>query len=192
MVLSENLVERENSTELEGPDRKRRRKVLSCNDCRRRKVQCDRATPACTRCAKAGKATSCTYEDDASVPANGSINGSHLANAGYSTRPTPPQGSVTISRDVWDDLVSRLLQQERTIERLRTRGLGLQAGDQSRVVEPDVEVSNGLTYNKPNASKETMLFRGHGFRTQYYGPTDARSTLSHVSVLYVRLMGGTD
>lgn len=48
-----------------GGDRKRRRKVLSCYDCRRRKLQCDRVMPACGRCVKAGQESSCVYSEDA-------------------------------------------------------------------------------------------------------------------------------
>jgi len=36
-------------------DRKRRRKVLSCFTCRRRKLQCDRVSPTCGRCKSAGQ-----------------------------------------------------------------------------------------------------------------------------------------
>lgn len=41
--------------------RKRRRKALSCVDCKRRKLKCDRMYPACGRCIKGGYAQSCQY-----------------------------------------------------------------------------------------------------------------------------------
>ena len=40
---------------------KRRRIALSCINCRRRKVKCDRITPACIRCQKGGIADQCLY-----------------------------------------------------------------------------------------------------------------------------------
>src|SRR2546421_2065475 len=49
-------------------ERKRRRKALSCYDCRRRKLRCDRDYPSCSRCQKAGQADSCIYESDPPEP----------------------------------------------------------------------------------------------------------------------------
>ena len=47
-----------------GSKRKRRRKVLSCYDCRRKKMQCDRQSPACGRCIQVGRADTCLYIDE--------------------------------------------------------------------------------------------------------------------------------
>lgn len=41
---------------------RRKRKALSCLDCRRRKLKCDRVFPACSRCIKGGIADTCTYD----------------------------------------------------------------------------------------------------------------------------------
>ena len=49
-------------------ERKRRRKALSCYECRRRKLRCDREYPSCSRCRKAGQAHSCIYESDSAEP----------------------------------------------------------------------------------------------------------------------------
>lgn len=40
---------------------KRKRLALSCVDCRRRKVKCDRTYPVCVRCQKGGNADNCLY-----------------------------------------------------------------------------------------------------------------------------------
>ncbi|KAK5095810.1 hypothetical protein LTS08_007946 [Lithohypha guttulata] len=40
---------------------KRRRIALSCVDCRRRKVKCDRTLPSCIRCQKGGNGNKCSY-----------------------------------------------------------------------------------------------------------------------------------
>ena len=45
--------------------RKRRRKVWACSECRRRKLQCDRLQPVCSRCVATGQQSSCTYQDEA-------------------------------------------------------------------------------------------------------------------------------
>lgn len=156
-----------------GPDRKRRRKVLSCMDCRRRKVQCDRALPVCGRCEKAGKL--CSYEDDSSPQQVSS--GQNLP---FVSRPQ----SVTISKDVWDDMMARLLQQERIIGQL-------QAGSHISPATPaTVSIATPHTHGAsetPGASndfaKEAILFRGKGFKSFYYGPTDARSAMTLVSVM---------
>lgn len=50
---------------------KRRRTALSCHDCRRRKLQCDRAYPACSRCVKGGYAGSCTYDTSVATAGGG-------------------------------------------------------------------------------------------------------------------------
>lgn len=50
------------------PDRKRKRKVLSCTSCRKRKVSRNKYLHSCSRCVKAGRAASCVYEDE-SLPA---------------------------------------------------------------------------------------------------------------------------
>lgn len=46
---------------------RRQRAVLSCNDCRRRKLRCDRKLP-CDRCIKGGIAEECAYETDNQTP----------------------------------------------------------------------------------------------------------------------------
>ena len=179
-------MEHERSPEGElGPDRKRRRKVLSCMDCRRRKVQCDRALPVCGRCEKAGKP--CSYEDDSP---------SQHAYSTQSTSYVPRQQSVTISKDVWDDMFNRLLHQERMIERLQTAHASPTTPATVSIATPQihgaVETPNGFN---DSAAKERILFRGKGFKTTFYGPSDARSAMtlvsqshiSHCAILFVAL-----
>lgn len=49
-------------TNTTAPPRKRRRPALSCEQCRRRKIKCDRAYP-CGQCLQS-KTTTCTYSPD--------------------------------------------------------------------------------------------------------------------------------
>jgi hypothetical protein len=161
-----------------GPDRKRRRKVLSCMDCRRRKVQCDRALPVCGRCEKAGKP--CSYEDDSP---------SQQASNAQSTSYVSRQQSVTISRDVWEDMLNRLLHQERIIERLQTAHASPTTPATVSIATPQlhgaVETPGGFS---DSAAKERILFRGKGFKTTFFGPSDARSTMTLVSHFYIFLL----
>lgn len=163
-----------------GHDRKRKRKVLSCTDCRRRKVQCDRNLPACGRCTKADKAASCVYEDEPPT-AFGNTNGSQHQAANSTSRQPNGQSSVTVSKEVWDDILSRLLQQERTIERIRNERTDviISGGNKPNMLGT---IHNGIVAEKDqrDTPKETMLFRGQAFRTQFHGSTDARSSLTHV------------
>ncbi|KAI4723298.1 hypothetical protein E4T48_00415 [Aureobasidium sp. EXF-10727] len=151
-----------------GPDRKRRRKVLSCMDCRRRKVQCDRALPVCGRCEKAGKP--CSYEDDSP---------SQHASIGQGPSLIPRQQSVTVSRDVWDDMLNRLLYQERVIERLQTAHASPATPATVSIATPQVhgavETPGGAS---DSVARERILFRGKGFKTTFYGPSDARSAMT--------------
>lgn len=182
----------EQSPETEGPDRKRRRKVLSCVDCRRRKVQCDRALPSCTRCTKAGKAASCVYEDDppptinGNVALNGNGNGSNSHLTSATSRQTSGPGTVTVSKEVWDDLLHRLLQQERTIERIRNERADLTVNGRPKSYTSSSNVDDLASPASMRAAlKETMLFRGKAFKTQFYGPTDPRSSLAHIPGAFV-------
>lgn len=50
-----------NDGQSKGPPRKRRRVVISCFDCHKRKQKCDRKMP-CTNCVSRGKESSCRYE----------------------------------------------------------------------------------------------------------------------------------
>ena len=63
-MLNQNPVPRRSRTpdNSHSGDRKRRRKTLSCYDCRRRKLRCDREYPSCGRCRKAGQPDSCSYQ----------------------------------------------------------------------------------------------------------------------------------
>ncbi|EMC97090.1 hypothetical protein BAUCODRAFT_23474 [Baudoinia panamericana UAMH 10762] len=164
-----------------GSDRKRRRKVLSCYDCRRRKLQCDRAMPACSRCTKAGQAANCLYLDE---PIEGSA---ELTNRGpfdgHISRPIQPGGPV-------GDTLARLEYQDRRIKQLET---ALAQASNSSAIDPTLRVRsmklpltpesfmptaepNGATIN----DRETMLLRGTSFKTRFHGSTHPASLIAHI------------
>ncbi|KAI5254856.1 hypothetical protein E4T42_02154 [Aureobasidium subglaciale] len=151
-----------------GPDRKRRRKVLSCLDCRRRKVQCDRALPVCGRCEKAGKP--CSYEDEGP---------SQQASIGQSVPYIARQQSVTVSRDVWDDMFNKVLHQERMIERLQAAQASPATPATMSIATPQLHgVADTPGGASDSAAKERILFRGKGFKTTFFGPSDPRSAMT--------------
>jgi hypothetical protein len=53
------------------PPRKRRRPALSCVQCRRRKIKCNRNTPSCGQCTQSKSSATCSYSpDDTPAPVN--------------------------------------------------------------------------------------------------------------------------
>src|ERR1700755_3574115 len=90
-----------------GSERKRRRKVLSCYDCRRRKLQCDRGMPACGRCTKAGQAATCIYLDDATDTPSRQQDPAALANNDIN-KPAPEVPSFRHASGPSGDTLARL------------------------------------------------------------------------------------
>lgn len=174
-----------------GGDRKRRRKVLSCYDCRRRKLQCDRAMPACGRCTKAGQAASCIYLDDASDTPTRNVDGAVVSNAdpikppfdtsmNRAAAPAPPPG----------DLLSRLEYQDRRIKELEgalsqaNQGRSQQWKTQTLPLTPESIVGGDvIAPTVAAADRETMLLRGKSFKTQFHGMTHPGSLLAYIPEL---------
>jgi hypothetical protein len=74
------------------PPRKRRRPALSCVECRRRKIKCDRNVP-CTQCTQS-KSASCTYKDGYPGPNNGHTAKEPAPPALFSGHPAPANGHL--------------------------------------------------------------------------------------------------
>ncbi|KAF2773508.1 hypothetical protein EJ03DRAFT_245908, partial [Teratosphaeria nubilosa] len=165
---------------------KRRRKVLSCYDCRRRKLQCDRQMPACGRCTKAGQAANCLYLDEAS---DGSRDGSESKGPfdGHISRPIQHTSAPL------GDTLSRLEYQERRIKQLeaalaqtghtdpvqRVKVSKLPLTPESLITT--AEYQSGGTIN----DRETMLLRGKSFKTQFHGTTHPGALIAHIPDLNV-------
>ncbi|KAK5166063.1 uncharacterized protein LTR77_008324 [Saxophila tyrrhenica] len=180
-----------------GSERKRRRKVLSCYDCRRRKLQCDRAMPACSRCTKAGQAADCLYIDDATDLPVRHADSAALANAefsrgpfeGHQTRPIQAPAPTTV------DTLSRLEYQDRRIKQLETALIqSTQLPSQPFLHQPKAS-KFPLTPESPGAiveqssgplnitDRETMLLRGKSFKTQFHGITHPGSLIAYIPEL---------
>ena len=160
--------------------RKRRRKVLSCFTCRRRKLRCDREYPSCARCRRAGCADSCTYDvttdsdpmmDGRPTPIGGldgdsarmaTTNTSHGAGSLQSPVSTGPAKNKT-----------RLAERKANMLGGRAARLENAAG----LLPDDPEL---LEANRPDWD-EAVLFKGKGFKTQFYGATSPLSVFVNVS-----------
>ncbi|ATY59146.1 C6 zinc finger domain containing [Cordyceps militaris] len=191
------------------PARKRQRVRLSCLECRRRKLSCDRGFP-CERCIKSGTPDRCSYESRTGEVVN--------ASAGV-----PPQFAQLDSRrfgladavagfasrdpDVLRQDHDRIRRLELEIAQLKTQLLrpgasasfdgSTIAGTNSPATQKDeTSPHDAADPNAPrpevqecidatNASDEKVelrFFRGKGFRTRYFGPHNA-------SMAFVELTG---
>lgn len=169
---------------LPATSRKRKRKVLACNDCRRRKVQCDRNYPVCSRCEKAGRGADCRFEDDPGPDESTVVSLTSPVLQPTHRRvpicelPSAQHGSshsVTVSKDVWDDLITRLMHQEREIARYEST---------TQLPASCSAFSKSLCH-PPAAIRQTKVstvLRGKGFKTVFHGATDSRSSLINVSL----------
>ena len=181
---------------------KRRRIALSCLDCRRRKLKCDRIFPACSRCRKAGHPQSCTYDSEAveSAVTQYSEDRNRTRNyRDYSTpnghgapRTVPRLPSVVRSfaadeeggrylRTQPEDTAARLYAQEERIRQLEYRIVGLEKATHgarsSECNQAELELNS---IPGAGGDKEAIIFRGKSFKTQFYGATHHTSYLSHV------------
>lgn len=187
----------------QAPARKRQRVRLSCLECRRRKLSCDRGFP-CERCIKSGTPERCSYESRSGEVVN--------AAAGV-----PPQFAQLDSRrfGLGDALTSRepemarqdhdrIRRLELEIAQLKTlmSRPGATSFDGSTIAgtnspatnKDDPATAEGEFAPRPevqecidatNASDEKVelrFFRGKGFRTRYFGPHNA-------SMAFVELTG---
>lgn len=170
-------------------DRKRKRNVLSCLDCRRRKLKCDRAFPVCGRCQRGGNAASCTYQSPVNGDERGSgteVDGSVDLGQRHEKKQRisyhQPNGFATSQNgsliDVSSPSNSALVAQEKTIKRLEAR-----LADLERIVDRGSmarDIADELSLKSPGRETETYIFRGKGFKTQFYGATLPINQLAHV------------
>ncbi|KAK0650412.1 Transcription factor lepE [Lasiodiplodia hormozganensis] len=178
--------------------RKRRRIALSCYDCRRRKLRCDREYPACGRCRKGGHADTCSYDSRAEPPA-GARNGHQpvaesdddraaiLSPTSSNTVPRAPvvpdaarHGSrdsadlLSVQRKKIAELETRLAQLEGKTKDPFSNGQAIQhAGDE--LLWPNPTSSNRRGAEEEES--ETMLLRGKAFKTAYFGRSNITSVV---------------
>ncbi|KAL2783871.1 hypothetical protein BJX66DRAFT_330354 [Aspergillus keveii] len=161
------------------PPQKRRRKIWSCNECRRRKVHCDRSLPVCSGCSKSRRAARCVYiEDEPTVLAIGQadLSANRTDAVGHSTSTAmQPESLLTLAR-----LAERLRRLESMVKQSGTAYID--SHSQSGV--PDIDNSPGRKFAAA-ALNDGILFppiRGRAFTTKFSGVT-------HVSMILNKIPG---
>lgn len=172
--------------------RKRRRKALSCYECRRRKVKCDRGAPSCNRCKETGQAGSCSYTLD------GSVRGIDEDRSESPDEPVADQqwrpNASSPTANVSDEILSILKQQARRIAQLEDKLAGSDArpsrewkGLEQFVAGPRSRAENSMSkmqiYIEEQEQKEPEAIPirgGRGFETKFYGASNSTSLISYV------------
>jgi Fungal Zn(2)-Cys(6) binuclear cluster domain len=185
-------------------ERKRRRKALSCYDCRRRKLKCDREYPSCSRCRKAGQAHSCIYESG-SVEAQDYGDGEKLGVGG--TLPvvafeTGARGAILLPRPsaqpsiepnttpgkpFSDASSSKLVLQARKIAQLESRLASLEASQPAATWQ-----SFGEVESVAKSSEKRNIIRNGPFLTSPRGPTQSETILFRGKNYKTQYYGGTN
>jgi hypothetical protein len=185
-------------------ERKRRRKALSCYDCRRRKLRCDREYPSCGRCRKAGLAASCIYETGSLEPKDYEDGekpnvGGTLPVVAFGTGargqmiPTVPttQPSIELNttpgKPFLDASSSKLVLQARRIAQLESRLASLEASQPAATWQSFGEITSVTkTSDKANIT-------GSGpFLTSPRGPTQPETILFRGKNYKTQYYGGTN
>lgn len=184
-------------SELVNP-RKRKRKpraVLSCNDCRRRKLKCDRELP-CNRCINGGIPQNCVYGwNGSALPLDASLvisseepqeSTPHIIHQPPEEEWIDPgapstEGAIrpktspatTILKD------DRVEQLEQRVNSLEAHLLLLTAASEKT---PRLLPARRLkSINHEGNSALMGLFKGRNYRTFCYGPTSPMALITHVS-----------
>jgi hypothetical protein len=183
------------------PPRKRQRVRLSCLECRRRKLSCDREFP-CSRCFQSGTPERCEYETRPGLAPPNKLGLAQGPLAGLDVRlslPSTGGESAFFRKDVGarePDRIRRLELEVAQLKGLLAKQVSLDGStvnDHSPpVLRPDpeeVEVAGTpppyfQQSQDPYADKDELrFFRGKEFKTRYFGPRSAFMAFSEVLVL---------
>jgi hypothetical protein len=174
---------------------RRQRAVLSCNDCRRRKLRCDRVLP-CNRCIKGGIADICAYEPETHSPTSKNSSQRPLKRRRRSPSQSHPTAGEKArchldipklfnppeflkSDKTAEDRVKSLEGQVALLEQqLLARGASDIEGP--RIVGTPIE-----EYSSPPTSLRGLLKGGH-YGSFYHGPSSPVSVIASVSKLGVK------
>lgn len=184
--------------------RKRRRTALSCFDCRRRKLKCDRVYPSCGRCRRGGLSDSCSYAEsrleisadegtlklaqDADDDQPRTSNAVSIGSSTVVAANVPPQ--------LPENVAVRLAMQDERIALLESRLarfeiLSVPQSSDPRSLDPIlIEMRSSVPRyqstdsrtagRREQKSADQMFFKGKGFKTQFYGPSMPTSLLGQV------------
>ncbi|KAH8703511.1 hypothetical protein BGW36DRAFT_369443 [Talaromyces proteolyticus] len=178
---------------------RRRRKTVSCYDCRRRKLRCDREQPACSRCRKAGLADSCSYDQIpipklpvkqvAALPASPSTSlttanaFTPAANHGSASRASESTNPIAPAAAEWNESANFKTSLEATRNSGSWQLLGRRFASAGPPNEERLAISNATpaAANSPYrpSTPDAVIFRGENFKTHYYGSSNSIGLISH-------------
>lgn len=174
------------------PPRKRQRVRLSCLECRRRKLSCDRGYP-CERCLKSGTPDRCTYETRPGIAPPQKPAGLPLSQ--YDGRLSLSNDSLVRKDGVRDfDRIRRLEIEVTQLKNLLAKSVGSDgtitlnespaAAPRPEAAEliPETKLPEFMQYGH-DADNEMRFFRGKEFRTRYFGPHNASMAFSQLTGL---------
>lgn len=168
------------ATSKPGSGNKRKRLVLSCLECKRRKLKCDRQLPVCSRCSEIGHPEQCKY-DERSIYAK--ENNTFVFEDPRDPLPTPPNARVSIVTSPPE--ATRILQLERHIADLEARLAratnATSALPQVTNRESALHATSSVNSTADYPTNEALMWiRGGGFKTRCRGPSSPVSILTHV------------
>lgn len=172
------------------PPRKRQRVRLSCLECRRRKLSCDRGYP-CERCLKSGTPDRCTYETRPGLAPPPKPAGIPLSQ--YDGRLSLSNDNLVRKDGVRDfDRIRRLELEVTQLKDLLSKHVGSDGNltlfkESAAPPKPEAELPEHrlpafMQYGH-DADNEMRFFRGKEFRTRYYGPHNASMAFSQLTGL---------
>jgi hypothetical protein len=173
---------RDNSPD-DGPEKRqsKKRKVLSCYACRNRKMKCDRVYPVCGRCQRTGRADQCTYDprllEDVPVNGDGHVDSSGVGHGlgGDGGSAFASSGNAPTDAAAW-----KMRMQERRLDLLERKISALDSSSKDDSYDPPSRLRAFDAQANEPPLKEEMMFRGKGFKTQFYGSTSAFSLITSV------------
>jgi len=185
------------------PPRKRQRVRLSCLECRRRKLSCDREFP-CSRCLQSGVGDRCEYETRPGLAPPNKLGLAQTALSPLDARLSLPIGGGVVAES------SSLFRRDSPREADRIRRLELEVAQLKSILSKRAPSLDGSTVNdhsppiqrpetlpnedlefppflqqssgqETNADKQELrFFRGKEFKTRYFGPRSAFLAFSEV------------
>jgi hypothetical protein len=172
----------DNSTDKAGqPPRKRQRVRLSCLECRRRKLSCDRGLP-CERCIRSGTADRCAYETRPGLAppikhSLSTLNGLSLGGGSEYLRKLPGDYDRIRRLELEISQLKNLVAKQGSYDG-STIHADSSPSDQRTVVATEVENHPNLALDPygqgPNADEvELRFWKGKEFKTRYFGPYNA-------------------
>lgn len=179
------------------PPRKRQRVRLSCLECRRRKLSCDREFP-CSRCLQSGTPERCEYETRPGLAPPNKLGLPPNALAGLDAHLSLPStgGESPYFRKEGreSDRIRRLELEVAQLKSLLHKHSSLDGStvqdpsphDHKSDVEhePEVEVPPFLQTQETCADREELrFFRGKEFKTRYFGPHSAYLAFQEVMLV---------